>query len=715
MKFSLETRPRADLRREIPAAAEGGGSVLQPDAFHLRALWRSLGPYRHAPKAGTTPSQAACFDVFDTLITRCWWRPEDLFLDAGARLREGGLTGESPEAWAARRVAAEAALRAAPGVEEVTLEAIHIRLAEESGLSPEQARTARVAEEEAELAAIRPIAPMLCQLARARQQGLKVALISDTYFDHGFLMRLLGRCGVDVLPDCVFASSTTGETKRSGRLFIRVAGKLGVPTAAMTHIGDHPHSDLASARTSGLQARLATLGQPTRYEMLLHAAGEGYGPAMRSALAGSARAARLSIDPVSAEQRAIWTIGTNVAGPLLAGFVLWTLIQARQRGLGRLHYVARDGQILMRIAEQLCTRLGWEVECRYLLGSRQAWHLPALQQLDANAMQWLAPEGASDPLRNALARAELAPEAMQDALARHGLADPALLDQPLPQPALAALLQDPEVTDLLLRGAAVRRRFALSYLAQQGLLDGGPVAIVDIGWHGRLQRSLQQLLEQGAPPDRPAPELHGFYFGLKSQPPELPAGAIHSFVGEDSALNRLNPVLLEIFCAADHGTVRRYVPGRHGRIDAELAASSDERALDWGLATLQRAITAVTEELDHALARAPRQPLETWVELLRDAGLAAFDLFRRDPTTEEAEVFGRFPHADGQLHDSWEDCAPPARGLQLLRLGLGLRDPEYAGHWPEASVRRGGGALGAGLVALRRLKHRAEAAPGAGS
>jgi hypothetical protein len=42
-----------------------------------------------------------------------------------------------------------------------------------------------------------------------------------------------------------------------------------------------------------------------------------------------------------------------------------------------------------------------------------------------------------------------------------------------------------------------------------------------------------------------------------------------------------------------------------------------------------------------------------------------------------------------------------------LRLGLGFGDPGYAGHWPEASVRRGGGRMAAGLVALKRLRWRA--------
>jgi hypothetical protein len=53
------------------------------------------------------PARAHSFDVFDTLITRCWWRPEDLFLHAGAEVARLGLTQRRrrpgpPVAWPSR-------------------------------------------------------------------------------------------------------------------------------------------------------------------------------------------------------------------------------------------------------------------------------------------------------------------------------------------------------------------------------------------------------------------------------------------------------------------------------------------------------------------------------------------------------------------------------------------------------------------------------------
>jgi FMN phosphatase YigB (HAD superfamily) len=639
--------------------------------------------------------------VFDTLITRPWWRPEDLFLHAGARLTADGLVSGTAEAWAARRVAAEAALRAQPGVEEVTLAAIHDRLAAEAGQAPEAARRAEAVEIACELEAIRPIAPMRDEVAALRLAGEPVVMVSDTYFTHATLCDLLRRCEVLHEPALVFASSERGATKRTGRLFGQVAAELGIGPERLSHTGDHPHSDLASPRALGVQATLYTAGAPTRRERLLHAAAAGAPPLMRSALAGSARAARLAAPAEDARRATLRGVGTAVAGPLLAGFVLWTLCEARARGLSRLYFVARDGQVLVRIAEGLLAALGWKIECRYLLGSRQAWHLPALERLDDAALDWLAAPESSEPLHKALARAELRPEAIPDALARHGLAG--ALDRPPERGRLGALLRDPEVEALVLARAAERRRTALGYLRQEGLFEGGPVAMVDVGWHGRLQRSLHSLLEIGArEAGQPPPPLLGLYLGLVSRPAGLPADHLAAWLSET---DQVNPVLLEIFCAADHGTTRHYEDRPEGGFRPVLAEAVDRRVLDWGLATLHDGIATFAAELGAALGRGQHPP-ERWAAVLRDVALAAFDLFRREPDEAEAEVFGAFPHSDSQTHDSWVDCAPRVGALGRLRLGLGLGDPAYAGHWPEGSVRRDGGALAAGLFGLKRLRRR---------
>jgi hypothetical protein len=68
---------------------------------------------------------------------------------------------------------------------------------------------------------------------------------------------------------------------------------------------------------------------------------------------------------------------------------LCSMTEARRRTLNRLYFVARDGQILQRIAVNLNALLGWVIELRYLHASRQSLFLPSLTALDGAAIEWL--------------------------------------------------------------------------------------------------------------------------------------------------------------------------------------------------------------------------------------------------------------------------------------------------------------------------------------
>jgi FMN phosphatase YigB (HAD superfamily) len=659
---------------------------------------------RPAPAAPPGPRLLHSFDVFDTLVTRCVWRPEDLFLLVGHRLRGAGLLRGTPEDFARLRREAEAALRRAPGTEEVQLSAIHAALAAPCGWTAAEARCAAALELAAEETAIRPVAANAARLARLRDDGAEVALVSDTYLDRAALLRLLQGAGIAVPARLVFASAAHGVTKRTGRLFGVVAAAAGVAPERILHRGDHPDADVAVPRLMGIRAEHCATAAPTRHEATLHAATAAHPPLLRSLLAGGARAARLSADPPDSHRRVVWQVGTGVAGPLLTGFVLWILHQARTAGMARLYFVARDGQILLRIAEILLARLGWPIECRYLMGSRQAWHLPALAEIDAAALSWLVANAQSDPLGGVLARAELEPGQIATALARHGLGR---LDHPAPAAQLRALLLDAEVAPLIHARAALRRQSALGYLRQEKVLEGGAATIIDLGWHGRLQNSLQKLADLGAGAAGPT-EVSGLYFALRSRPQGIPATRMRTYLEAPQAVQRLNPVLLELFCAADHGTVRHYRTAPGGGLEAELATPVDWAVVDWGLDALQGGILAFARECAAAieLGQEAGAGTEAWIALLRDGGMAAYQDFRREPDAAEAEAFGTFPHADGQAHLTTADCAPRVGALMRLRLGLGLGAKDYGGHWPEASLRRGGGRVGDALFALKRLRRR---------
>jgi hypothetical protein len=61
-----------------------------------RSPMRKGTPGAPGPK---TIARIASYDVFDTLLTRVWLRPADVFLHAGLLLGRRGLVRISPERW----------------------------------------------------------------------------------------------------------------------------------------------------------------------------------------------------------------------------------------------------------------------------------------------------------------------------------------------------------------------------------------------------------------------------------------------------------------------------------------------------------------------------------------------------------------------------------------------------------------------------------------
>ena len=52
----------------------------------------------------------------------------------------------------------------------------------------------------------------------------------------------------------------------------------------------------------------------------------------------------------------------SVIGPVMFNYTAWVLKEAERRGIKRLCFLARDGYLLLKIAERICTALGVEIE-----------------------------------------------------------------------------------------------------------------------------------------------------------------------------------------------------------------------------------------------------------------------------------------------------------------------------------------------------------------
>jgi FMN phosphatase YigB (HAD superfamily) len=650
------------------------------------------------------------FDVFDTVVTRTFARPADLFEAVGATLAARGLVAVSPARFGRLRVRAESAARALRADREPNLVEIVAVLGQRCRWGEAQCTGAATEELALERAAIVPVLPLVAWVEAARASGRTIVFLSDMYLPAEFIREILLAHGIATPADGIFVSCEHRVSKYEGGLFRHVLAELGVPAATVLHVGDNEHSDSLVPRRLGLQALRVSATQLAPIER----SHLPFSPALDGLpgrLAAAARIGRLNAAPL-ARDSALNEIGAGLLGPILTCFMLWTFQRARAAGLRRLYFVSRDGQVLRETALALQARLPAfaGIECRYLYGSRIAWHHASLVALTPRHLNWLLnPQPAIDA--GILAhRLGVAREVLAGCLRRTPAAD---LADKTPWNGgdlqrLRAALPACEETLLQTADAPGRVSTAHRYFEQEGLFDGTPWGVVELGWSGSMLTSLYHAL--GAPG-----RLTAFYLGQTGEDPELPVNvSLTSFLmdpdGAQVALgpNLWLPEMLEALTAADHPTVLGYRK-RDARVEPVFKQATVPMWPPDALAALRggnRALAgAIDAETLDALAAALAD--RTRARLIAVYLLAVLTRFTAEPTVELAQPFTHCSFSEDPADEHRRNFARP------LGLRAALSSQPFARNelWPQGSLVCSSGtaqALVAGGIprALRHLRQR---------
>ncbi len=586
----------------------------------------------------------ASYDVFDTVVTRTFAHPRDLFVHLGAELREQGGRLE-PVKFARARWTAELTARKLSPHTEVVLDEIYAVLAEQMGWDEATKCAARDSELAMESRHLRSVPLMRPVLHAARAQAGRLIFLSDMYLPSAVLRTLLVREGVMEPDDLLLISGEARANKSSGRLFVVAQQQTGGRFAQWHHAGDHPYADVEKPRLLGLTAAHLTHAHLTVRERNARGAGGEFAEVWRSLLAGAMRLARLERLPGSASEAVLWETGTSVAGPLFYGFVRWTLAEAKKRGLRRLYFLARDGQIFWRIAQAMQAVEPTPVECHYLYASRLAFAGPMELGTPDSLRMLVAPTGHFHSLQQALLQLGLDDSWARSRLPAKFLAlDPAAnLPQPIREELADWLLAPDRRGELQ---AAVERRTAQAraYLESVGLRAGEPVGLVDAGWLGSIQRNLEHILGRF---DRPAP-LIGFYLGLMPPQPPPPAGEMLGYTNQFAPLPLLreesHKVLIELMAQSDHGQVMNFRL-ENGSWCPELNAPGPVNLGEIRL--FQDAVLAFARRMLEV-----EDSAEAPVEDFARAVIGLYRDFHDRPTAREAGIFGFLPHADQLFEQS---------------------------------------------------------------
>lgn len=592
------------------------------------------------PAAPSSEERVAAysFDLFDTCITRSHAYPRDLFYDLGLRLAGNSLDRAGAAKFARRfqagRIRAErCATRDVRPHECPTIHEIYARLSPIKGLRLD-AEALVALEVEMEQESIYPVASMVEHIRDLRDAGNRIIFISDMYLPATMLRPILKDAGLIEDADALYVSCDARLTKHSGNLYRHVLEKEGLSPSQVVHTGDNAWSDIRVAANMGIRCRQFEDTGLSHLEASL--AGRSLPrESHRSTIAALSRRSRLSVGSANGSRRDADAVIHSVIAPFLIAYVQWVLDHAAKAGICRLYFVARDGEVLYRIAQKL--RGPGAPELRYLHGSRRAWLSPSIRH-DAHGWQrLLITAGQSNGRHDVLARAGLTPS--QQTLIRSHLGySPEQWEEPLSEVGahdfLAAFLSDPDASKLLYDMASGRRAIAMEYLRQQGLCDRIPWALVDAGWALNSQAALKRILLDDS---HASSAVRGYYIALtRDHLPEAEAGIAHAFISPSGSIfSRRRVVIEHCFTPSTHATTQSYetVDGSVSPLlGAEIRSTSE---LDYATR-----LQAICEHMAHATASsaAYRRAFEEGRAIV----IANAERFLCSPSRSEAAAMAQF-------------------------------------------------------------------------
>ena len=652
-------------------------------------------------------------DVFDTLLWRKVPEPGNAFFLLGLRLEtEGALAGDiTASAFAELRAGAE---RRAREERERSGHGVEVTLAEICERVPRSAlriSATQLAEHELETERSMLVADLdVAELARhAKERGLRVACVSDTYFSEGQVRSLVASGPLAALEfDRVFASSTY-RVGKGGGLWRIVLDELGVDGGAVVHVGDNHEADVAAAGRADVKGvyferRPADLARQIASEDV-HAGAPlspyhgDYGlTALRSKVLH-----RTEGTGQPAELAPFWRFGAAALGPPMAGFTEWVHHRAAEAGVSKVFCMMREGRLLSDLINAAAPGADSPVAAEPIWLSRQVCARASIvhgtaEELDALFQRRRMPTVAEYCRTLGIEPAEV--EGFE-----------ALPGARLGEPFLARRLVDSIVADTELRGRIVSSSSALRarlmrYLEQLRPPGEDRMVLVDLGWGATIQTLLDRLLAEAGSDlsttglylmttDRAAARMldgtdaHGFL-----------ASAGHPQRPVDAFIR--SPELIEQICMPDHGSQidldEQLEPVLEEAQPLPIQASERE-AVQKGIACFQREWVRYRTTVPDSLV-----PLyEYGQDRLRSIVVRAFTA----PTADEAGLFGGWLHDEnfGSLALEPLVSPPSLRAVRYLRPESLMKSSMDEIYWPfglaalhDENLMRATEAMNAGVV-----------------
>jgi predicted HAD superfamily hydrolase len=539
----------------------------------------------------------------------------------------------------AEREARELLVSSSGGEGEVQLDEIYDRYEALSGCDPQFRTLMQSTELRLEKLLLYASQTGFAKYNELRLKAGQIVFVSDMYLPSSWLSQMLADLGYEEAKSApIFVSGEVRKSKHTGALYQEVRDRLHIAkNARWLHVGDNLKADIINARAHGLEAFHAdwavvdnrrTGSATTQSEYLVRSIVDFLvQPQARKFLPEEEYAA----------------IGYRSFGPVIFGFMLWVLARAREAGLHKLAFIARDGWLPFQLFKTLKHAAGLgDVEESYVHFSRQAGLLQGIRSWDVDR-GWPAGGRIKRRIDDALASVGLGLNDIPHVLERNGFKPGDEISSERYGSAVKLLVDSFEP---ILKMSLAKRQSYSPYFDSH-FTPGIRTGFVDIGWNGNIQRYLIDSVDHRFSKD----QFTGLFLGLHSTAKDNQArglemyGWLNDYGNPPHVQQYLQSggvELLEFALTADHGTTLGFTLNEDGSVAPVLEELQPEEAI-----YRERAIKVQT---------GIRKFVEDYRFLLNEFDPAVicstawglpFERLVTEPTPQEISLLADLSHSDG--------------------------------------------------------------------
>lgn len=453
------------------------------------------------------------FDIFDTILTRLFECPIDLFAYVEGKLSEQGyeFSGFGQLRIQAEQLARDIAWQSECR-EEITLDDIYDALSSLASVSNDIVNQAKICELATELECIVPSVDNEYLLKKLKQQGKKIIFVSDMYLPYSFIKKLLQNINLDVC-DHLYLSSELMQTKGSGKIWSTILKNH--PNQKILHIGDNEYSDIIFPKKYNI----------TTYKYIRLICHKRTGAQLSPDIIPFSLMSRMhflmqNLDNTENNLIKFWQgLGNTLGAFILQSFVEWLSIQVQNNKIEHIYFCARDAQIIQKVWKNFHYDVKCQTTSSYLYLSRQVLrfttcYIELVEQgkLSDTSLTFLVNESVQrgDSYLTWITRLGITPEQIKKTnfSRKFGSLDIEVDFNRLDE--LKKFIQQKLIT-ILTPVFLSKYEASINYYQQEGLFDPEKkAAIVDLGWGGTIQMSLTTFLEHM----KVNKKLYGYYYGL---------------------------------------------------------------------------------------------------------------------------------------------------------------------------------------------------------